>query len=398
MRISMINDEHFPHRGADTINVVRTASGLGEAGAEVDLVVPRLWGENLDLEALCDHYGVPATFRLVHVPTPLPTSRRLRLEKLTHSALAPWLAVLRRADVIYSRNFLPLAFAQRIGRPWVYETYRRFAEETPWLPKLTRRLPLDDALAAVVHSEGSGENLVRLGFPREAVFTAYSGYLEREVLPRLDKAEARRVCGLEDVEGPVVLLLGNVDPFIRLDWLLRIAQRLPQVTFLFVGGYPAQHAHWKGVFAEMGLENVRMVLHQPPGKVRQYLYTADVLTVVPRNADLETERREGVILSSLYSVLPGLPMKLFLYKATGLPIFAPNMPYLHEILTHEHDAMLAPLHDDEAATAMLARLLDDEALQARLGEASRTDPKLNTWSERGARILRFLEGRLQARR
>ena len=145
IRISVINDEHFPSKGADTVNVMRTAAALGEAGADVNLVIPKLWENNMGFEELCDYYGVEPAFKLTRIPTIAPPSRTVRFEKLTHSMAAPLLSLIRSADVVYSRNVIPLLLAHLAGKPWVFETYRRFYEETPWLAHVTRFLPLKKA-------------------------------------------------------------------------------------------------------------------------------------------------------------------------------------------------------------------------------------------------------------
>ncbi len=394
IRICMINDEHYPHKSADTINVVRTASALGAAGAEVDLVVPWMYKGGLPRDELSAHYGVPPSFNLIRVPSVAPITRALRPEKLTHGLLAPWLSLIKRADVVYSRNVLPLMFAQLAGKPWVFETYRRFAEESSWLPPLTRRLALNRALGVIAHSERSANSLETLGFERAAILVAYSGYLETEVEPRLDRAAARAQCGL-DINGPVVLHLGNIDPYVRIDQLFDIAERLPDVTFLFVGGYESQHAYWRERAGSRHLDNIRFVLNQPPANVRQYLYVADVLAVVPRNADLVSSG-SGLSLS-LYNVLPGIPMKIMLYAATGIPIFSPDLPYLREVLKHDENSVLYPIDDPEQATSRLRELLDDAQLRARLSAAGMNDDRFRTWADRGRVILEFLKQRLASR-
>ncbi len=394
LHICMINDEQFPYKAADTINVVRTASSLGEAGARVELLVPWMYKDGLPRDELCAYYGVPPTFELVRLPSPAPITRVLRPEKLTHALLAPWVALALGCDLIYSRNLAPLFFAQLVGKPWVFETYRRFAEETPWLPNLTRNLPLQHALAAVTHSELSAQSLRLMGFSREAILTVYSGYLPQEVSPRLEKKAARELCGL-DVQRPVVLHLGNVDPYIRIDLLLHMAKRIPEITFLFVGGYEKQQAYWKKVVQRMSLDNVIFVANRPPAEVRQYVYAADVLAVVPRNADLVTQG-SGFSLS-LYKVLPGLPMKIMLYAATGIPIFAPDLPYLREILQDGDNAVLFPVNSADQAATRLRGLVEDGALAGRVSRTALHDKRFNTWSERGKRILDFLQHRMSNR-
>ncbi len=391
IRICMINDEHYPFKAANTINVVRTAAALGEAGADIDLVVPRLWKGNLSRKALGEYYGVQPSFNLIRIPSIAPLTRIFRPEKISHNLLAPWVSILRKSDVIYSRNLPPLAFAHLMGRPWVFETYRRFAEESPWLQRLTRYLPLNEALAVVAHSKRCADNLNAIGFERDAILTAYSGYLEKEVQPCLDKAKALELCGLKP-HGPVVLHLGNIDPYIRVDFLFEIALMVPEVTLLFVGGYREQQEFWKKKAKKMGLEHIIFVANQPPSKVRKYLYTADVLAVVPRNADI-VDPGSGLPLS-LYRVLPGIPMKLMIYAATGIPIFSPDLPYLTEILHHHENAFLYPVDSMEKAAGRLREIIEDKKLAKRVAATAQAEGKFPTWTNRGKLILDFIEKRM----
>jgi glycosyltransferase involved in cell wall biosynthesis len=390
----MINDEHFPSKGADTVNVIRTAAALGEAGADVNLIIPKLWENNMTYEELCKYYGVGHTFKLTRIPTIAPPSRTVRFEKLTHSMAAPLLSIIEKTDIVYSRNLIPLALANIAKKPWVFETYRRFAEETPWLAQMTRFLPLKNALAAVTHADMSRDSLEALGFEKEAILTAHSGYMEREVLPRIDKMQARRECNL-DIEGKVVLLLGNIDPYVRLDWLLATSKELPHVTFVFVGGGKEQQDYWKNKCSEQGIKNTVFIENQPPAKVRQFLYTADVLAVVPRNADLEQDKMG--IFPSLYKVLPGIPMKLFIYKAVGIPIFCPDVQYVQEILKHHKNAFLAPLEPPDKVTEVLAEALENKELRKKVVSCALRESKSKTWNDRGKSILDFLKQRLSVR-
>jgi glycosyltransferase involved in cell wall biosynthesis len=394
LSICIFNDDHYPGKGANTISVMRTASAMAEAGARVDLVIPRLLRGHLSPAELCENYGVKHNFNLVRVPSTAPVLRAARPEKLSHGLIAPWLPVFFRADVIYSRNLLPLMYAQLWGKPWVYETYRRFAEESPELPHITRRLPLDSALVAVAHSNQCADNLHAIGFRREAILTAYNGYHPDEVSPPLDKREARTRCGL-DKDRPVVLHLGNMDPWIRLDVLLDMAVRIPEAVFLFVGGEPEQQGHWHGQAADRGLSNIRLVAKQPPARVREYLYAADVNAVVPRHADLKQPNKGFSI--TLYKILPGLPMKLMTYFPTGVPIFAPDYSYLHEVLRNGENAVLYDPRSIDAAAGQLRELIEDRKMAGAIGSNLLASRQFTTWTGRGELIYRFIRERLEGR-
>ena len=82
------------------------------------------------------------------------------------------------------------------------------------------------------------------------------------------------------------------------------------------------------------------------------------------------------LLSSVdVMVLPsyreGLPKGLIEAAACGLPLITTNVAGCREVVTHEVDGLLVPVHDAEALAQAIARLQDDPALAARLGEAAR---------------------------
>ena len=74
MKIVYISDARFPHSGADTLVIVHTVAALGAAGADVELVAPRLWRSHNSRRALCEHYGVAPTFTLTRLPSFPPKS------------------------------------------------------------------------------------------------------------------------------------------------------------------------------------------------------------------------------------------------------------------------------------------------------------------------------------
>ena len=67
----------------------------------------------------------------------------------------------------------------------------------------------------------------------------------------------------------------------------------------------------------------------------------------------------------------GLPTTLTEGSACGLPLIATDMPGCREVVTHEENGLLIPVHDAVALAQAIARLDDDPALAARLGAAAR---------------------------
>ncbi len=394
LKICILSDEHYPHTGADTIVIINTAAALGAAGAEVELVTPKLWRRHQSEEEICAHYGVRHTFKLTRLTGWPPPKRTLRLEKLAHGLLGPIHATLRNSDLIHSRDLIPLIVANTWNLPWSFETYRRHAEEKPWLPPIMRRLGVSRAVGAIAHSKASGNDLVELGFDSDAVLVARPGISPGRFSPSLDKVTARQRCGL-DVDGPIISYVGNVGPMKGTDEIVDLARRIPKARFLVVGGSAKAVAEMRKSLESQHIDNVIMVGHQPPPEVPKFLYAADVLFVPA----IFFNSFSGTFSELLpLRILPGTPLKLYDYLATGRPIVSADQPHNRDLLRHEHTALMVPPSDGEATATAIQRILADPALAERLSNNSLTEAGEYTWENRGKRMLEFFETRLKNRR
>jgi glycosyltransferase involved in cell wall biosynthesis len=392
MKIAFVSDEHFPFTGADTEVIVNTAASLGRLGAEVTLVVPRL-RQPRRIEEIGAFYGVPASFRIAHVPGwPVP-SRQLRVEKLFHGLLSDLHPAIRKADVVHSRDLLPLAVARFAGLPWSFETYRRHAMEKPWLPRLLKTAHLERGVGAVAHSEACRVDLIRLGFPEAAVVTARPGFAPERFEPVLTRGEARQRIGLAE-RGRIVAYTGNIHVSKGMDQLLELAGRLADITFVVVGGSPSDVGQLAAGCGRSGLHNVLLVGHRRPTEVVPYLYAADVL-FVPHALEYV---HPGWLAEKLpLHILPGTPFKLYAYMAAGRPIVSTDRLITRELLHHEDNALLFPPDDLACAAQSIRRLCADSALSERLSRCALETVKTFTWEARAKTMLSFFEKRLSLR-
>jgi glycosyltransferase involved in cell wall biosynthesis len=65
------------------------------------------------------------------------------------------------------------------------------------------------------------------------------------------------------------------------------------------------------------------------------------------------------------------PLKIFEYMATGLPVVAPDLPRLREIVSHEREGLLYDADAPDALAAALERLADSGSLRTQMGAAGR---------------------------
>ncbi|HOQ60311.1 MAG TPA: glycosyltransferase [Vicinamibacterales bacterium] len=384
LRIAYVSDRPFPSFWTDTQQVMKNAEALALAGAEVRLAIPRAYRSIVRPaarrhRALREFYGVSASLDLQDILT-IPCTPA-RLEKWPHALVAQRRAALAGCDLLYSRNLFPAWLAARRRSRVVYETHRRFDAASG----LKARAFLDlagrrELVGVVTNSEYVRESLLRAGVGADRVLSSKLGHDPRDFAARLTKVEACQALAL-DPRRPLAVYAGHVDATKGIDALLAIAGLLPDVGFLLVGGSRIASAALAVRARRMGLSNVSTRPRVPPRAVVPYLYASDILINPP----------SSTLLAFPHTITP---IKLYNYLAAGRPIVAGRTPDVAELLTHDVDALLCRPDDPHAAADAIARVLRTPELAARLAARALETSARYTWEERGRRILRFIQARL----
>jgi len=166
---------------------------------------------------------------------------------------------------------------------------------------------------------------------------------EKAALPELGATAGR----------PVVLFVGRHDTQKRVDVLLRafakVAARVPEARLATAGVGPRLE-EYRALAAELGL--------------------ADRVAFLGARSDVPALHRAASVFV-LPSAAEGLPNALLEALACGTPSVATAIPGTTEVATHEREALLVPLDDEEALAAAIVRLLEDRELASRLARAGR---------------------------
>ena len=263
------------------------------------------------------------------------------------------------ASVVYERNeYLSLVgrqVARRLGIPLVLEVngvleldmrvfYRSLAEP---LGRVLERRKYRIADAIVTTSETLARELVARGARAERVHV-----VPYAVRPELLEPAGRRPSASGDI---VVGWLGHGLPWHGLDLLADAAALLaedPQVVFRVVGGGPAVDQLRDRVASSPLDARFSFRKAVPAADVRQALAEFDI-GVVPQNP---TDR---------------FPIKLLEMGAAGLPVAAPTMPCILDLLTPgEHFEPFEPGSPSDLARALRV-LAHDPQRRASLGSSLR---------------------------
>jgi len=375
MRIALIAPAAVPARTANSIQAMKMAQAFTAIGHEARLYVP---GVTPDLEwpAIAEHYGLRERFEVRWLPS------RPALRRYDFAYRAVWEAQRWGADLIYTRLPQAAAYASWRGYPTVFESH-----DLPggfWGPRLLRAFLRGRGAKRLVTISAALAADLALYFrvPAFSPFTVIaSDGVDLARYADLPKPEqARRQLDLPS--GFTAGYTGHLYPGRGVALILEIAQRLPEVNFLLVGGEPRDVAHWEQQTHRCHLENVRFTGFVPNAQLPRYQAACEVL-LMPYQARVAAS--SGGDIARYLS-----PMKMFEYLACGRAILSSDLPVLGEVLTPENAILLDPT-DAAAWAATIQRLQEDPERRAELGKRARQDAGTYSWEARAERVLEGLD-------
>ena len=371
MRILFTFENALPSTEADAEVFVATARYLAPltTGSWLHVPLPR----NSDLGAI----RILAGMRVICAYAPI------RFALLRHLCCGLGLVLrkeFRQADLVYTRNLWVAWVAMVFGQRVAFDHYRPWPDQIPplqfWLYRLlcNRRL-----LVNICHSEYTMEKYLRLGVPAGKLRCVRNGFEPDRLHSPMTIAAAKHSIGVP-VTQKTIVYTGRLNHKKGLDLVVAAASRLPEVLFILVGSYG--HGPIEAMCSDIA--NILVVPWQTPYALAPYIFAADVLLIPPSTKPL----------AQFGSTV--LPLKLFLYMASGRPILAGNTPDICEVLRHNENAFLCQPDRVDVLTASISALLRDTELARRLAAAALAESGGLTWSARVHTIAAILENRLQS--
>jgi glycosyltransferase involved in cell wall biosynthesis len=376
----------LPTEKAHGLQIVKMCEAFAQAGATVELVVPRRANtpQMRGIGDLWAHYGIATRFTLIRLPC-------LDWRWLTHVGLESlwfrWIEYTFGLSVLWF-----LVRQQRRKRDLVI--YTRDEYLGPWLVRLQQRLGLHVFFEAhnihvrswarrfghveglVAITNGLRQEFVEAGLPPERCLVAPDGVDLSRFVDLPDRAQARKRLNLPS-DKPIVCYTGHLFRWKGVYTLVESAAQLLEAWFVIVGGMPADVQALRHFAADRHVANVQFVGHVPPTQVPLYQVAADVL-VLPNSG------REAI--SAPYAS----PLKLFEYMAAGRPIVASGLPSILEVLTDGLDALLVEPDDPDALASGIRRILSSAELAVSLGMAAQRKVTDFTWQKRAQEVLAFI--------
>jgi glycosyltransferase involved in cell wall biosynthesis len=325
-------------------------------------------------EKLAEHYGLDgvSSFEVRWLPT-WNIFRRYDFAILGMRQVQNW-----KADLVYTwlpqvatgalsaRLPVVLELHDRPSGTFGLRLFRRFTS----LPGKKRLLVITRALKTRLEQE------YQVSFDPDAIQIAPNGTELEHYAHLPETAEARRQLGL--AERQTAVYTGHFYSGRGMELLFGLAQVLPGVNFMWVGGRAEDVDAWGARLADAGIRNVILTGFIDNRKLPLYQAAGDVLLMPYERQIAGSSGGNSAEICS--------PMKMFDYLACGRAILSSDLPVLHEVL-NDANAVFCPPEDLPAWVGTLQELLADAPRRARLADQARQDAAGYSWSERARRAL-----------
>lgn len=390
MRLIYIANMRVPTEKAHGLQIMQNCEALADAGAEVQLWVPRRRNTPA-LRAVGDpwaYYGVRRNFTLRRVPcvdlTPLAAEQTGLLARLvfylqafTFALAALALALFTRADVYYSRDRLAL-LALSLVKPRRALAYEAHQFSPSRRGRRLERLAARRMGTVIAVTPPLAAELVKLGVPAARVLAAHDGFRRERFTDLPPQAEARRALGWPDN----LFIVGYVGRLHTLAMdkgvgtLIEALRDVDGAALALVGGPDEMAAALRDRWRALGLEGAYFLYagQVESGRVPLYLSAFDVCAMP--------------FPFTTHFAFFASPLKLFEYMAAGRAVVASDLPAWADVVQDGQTALLTPPGDVGALAAALRRLRDDPAQRDRLGQQARARAlEMYTWDARARAIL-----------
>tara|TARA_R110002096_G_scaffold78670_6_gene185091 strand:+ start:2959 stop:4113 length:1155 start_codon:yes stop_codon:yes gene_type:complete len=381
MNIYFLSDQFFPRTSADSEQIVSSLSGLAVSN-QITLVSSKYKSSSsLSINELNAYYKTKGKFNLEFVSYWFSSIRGI--EKILFAWSSIKFLKQSKPDVVITRNIPVLMMVLfRTNIPVAFESYRPWPSRNIFAKKFFQRLAKKNQLLGIIlHSKFAGESFKSVGFTEQSLLVAHNAFDSKDFyIEGLSLVQIREKYDLPK-DKFIVTYSGRVSPQKGLFRLIKLAQVFPEVLFVIIGVEGEGEGDVEN--EARNLDNIKLVGWLDRRELFQILRASDVLYIP---TSLMAREKAGNTV---------LPLKTFMYKASGTAILGPDIDDVKEVLTHSENAFLVQPDSFEDEKNGLKELISDMNLRITLGEKAKEEMDILTWENRGQLITSFLQNRLK---
>ena len=374
MKIGCITTSIIPSKTANSIQAIKVCHALKQIGHDIHLWVPEFqrahWDEIAEIYGISNQFGI----------TWLPFSKRLKQYDFSWRSVRS--AIKWKSDVIYTWALQAAFFANLQKVPIAMEFHDfPMGFMGPKLFQTLMRLRTKKLIMTTTRALAQGiEEKNNLHFDPGNLQIAPNGTDPERYKDLPNPEKARKSLGLKN--GFTVGYTGHFYPGRGMELLTEIAESMPDVNFLWVGGQEKDIEPWHAELKAQSIHNVTITGFIPNSRLPMYQAAADIL-VMPYGKKIE-----GSSGGNIARVIN--PMKMFDYLSTGRAIIASNIPVFHEIL-NERIAVFCDPNNAIDWVAAINTLSINNNLRVSMQEFALEAAKSYSWQNRARVSIDKLE-------
>ncbi len=356
---------------ASSVHVMKMCQAFKQAGYKTTLYAPDEQGQRPDISQIWHHFGIEDTFNL-HLIRPLPFLRKHDVALRAAWAIRPTPHVLA-----YGRNLAAMMWTSLFGIPTVLEVHDAPSSIQLYYMRLLLRGAGFRRLV-VISSPLKEHYQTELALPEEQIIVEPDAVdIERfEASPPIEQAKQQLNINPQTF---TVGYAGNLYQGRGIELIIELAERMPEIAFLIVGGKPQHVEQYRQIARDRHLKNLNWVGFVANSQLPLYLAACDIL-LMPYQRTIRVHNNEGDISNWIS------PMKMFEYMAARRPIISSDLPVLHDILNEKNALLVTPDALDEWLRG-IEHLRHQPQIGIELAQHAYRDVQQFTWKKRVGRLL-----------
>lgn len=375
MKILFLSDQFYPRTSADSEQIISSLSALGKRHEIVFLSLKKFFKKPPNKKQLSEYYNKNTTFSLDFINLQIPVFRGF--EKTLFGLISILNINQKKPDLIYTRN-LPVVFFAVLftSVPIIIESFRPWPKRNIQAKWFFKKLAKNSqVLGIVLHSNFAKESFLEIGFSESDLLVAHNAFdLDDYQLETIDKSAIRKKYNIP-IDKTIVTYSGRISKKKGIERMLDLAKEFPESYFLLIGSEKEGEIEKRA----KELQNMQIFGWMDKTPVFEILTASDILYIPP------SLKARDVSMNTV------LPLKTFIYKASGTAIFGPAADDIKEVLTHGKTAYLVEPDNFKEEVKGLSLLIEDKSLRLKIGSEAKKEMKFLTWDERANNVSRFIE-------
>jgi glycosyltransferase involved in cell wall biosynthesis len=370
MQIAVITTSQVPSITANSIQVMKVCQSYRQLGHDVTLIVPGI--KSVNWEEISRIFGISTKFKIKYIPT------IKFLRRYDFSFFSGILILMNKYDIIHTWMPQIASIAGMLGKPFIIELHGMPTGKVG--PKLYKSLIFSKYKKRFLSITNALKNMYEkeyeFKFDDEEIQIAPNGVVLEPYLNLPVPSVQKKHLGIKDEFTAVYT--GHLYQGRGMDLLVKLASKLPEIQFLWVGGRGKDVDYWKKYINEHHISNIVLTGFVRNEYIPSYQSIGDVLLMPYENSISGSSGGNSVDFCS--------PMKMFEYMAAGKPIISSDLPILHEVLSEEN-AIFCSYDDVDQWVDAINLVINNPELSINLGRQARLDVEKYTWIERAKKSL-----------